>query len=328
MPWYGGYGGWAPYVPVARRISLGHAAAKKRARQEKREPCPVQVHGRKIAKTFWGVKWCENLERYGDFANRLPRGATYVRNGSVADLMIEPGRIRAIVGGSQAYTIDIRIAKLPPAKWKSIRRDCSQQIDSLMDLLRGRFSDGVMRRLTHAEGGLFPHKKEISMRCSCPDFAQVCKHIAATFYGVAARLDDQPELLFTLRNVEHLELVRDAAASSSLDEALGGTADPTLATSDLGTIFGIDLETGDVPVSGSRASRSRPVSEKTKIAKKGAKAKKATKTTKTTNGKKAKQSLRATPSGKANRSSRASDGVKAVKASRSTKIATTAGSRS
>lgn len=245
MAWYGGYGGsggWAPYVSIGQKIALGKAAAKQLAKKEGREPCPVTIEGRKIAKTFWGLKWCENLERYKDFANRLPRGATYVRNGSVADLMIEPGRVRAIVGGSEAYTIEIKIKRLPPKTWKEIGRDCAQEIDSLFDLLQGKFSDGVMQRLTHPENGLFPHKNEISMKCSCPDFADVCKHIAATFYGVAARLDRQPELLFKLRNVDHLELIGQATDSASLDQALcvDGQA---LADSDLGSMFGIELET-------------------------------------------------------------------------------------
>ena len=242
MSWYGD---WAPYVPVAKKIALGHAAAKKLAKKEGREPCPIRLEGRKIAKTFWGLKWCENLERYRDIANRLPRGATYVRNGSVADLVIEPGRIRAIVGGSEAYTIEIKIKTLPPAVWQAIGRDCAQAIESLFDLLQGRFNAGVMQRLTQAEGGLFPRSSEITMRCSCPDYADVCKHIAATFYGVAARLDTQPELLFKLRNVDHLELIGHATSAANLDRALRGDDGATLTDGDLGEIFGIELDSPD-----------------------------------------------------------------------------------
>lgn len=239
---FSGYGRWAPYVSVGQKIALGKAAAKKLAQAEGRDPCPVAVEGRKIAKTFWGLKWCENLERYRDIANRLPRGETYVRNGSVADLMIEPGRVRAIVGGSEAYTVEIKINTLPPKAWNEISHDCAQEIESLFDLLQGKFSNGVMRRLTHPEEGLFPHKNEISMKCSCPDFAGVCKHIAATFYGVAVRLDRQPELLFRLRNVDHLQLIGQAADAASLDQALS-VEGQTLTDSDLESIFGIELET-------------------------------------------------------------------------------------
>lgn len=239
---YGGYGQWAPYVPVGQKIALGVKAAKQLAKKERREPAHIKIEGRKIATTFWGLKWCENLERYQDFSNRLPRGATYVRNGSVADLVIEAGKVRAIVGGSEAYTIEIKINTLAPKDWQNIGRDCAQEIESLLDLMQGKFNEGVMRRLTQAEGGLFPHKKEISMKCSCPDYAGVCKHIAATFYGVAARLDRQPELLFKLRNVDHLELIGQATAAANLDRAFGSGSGNTIADSELGSIFGIELE--------------------------------------------------------------------------------------
>lgn len=240
---FGGYGGWAPYVPVGRKLSLGTAAAKKLAAKEKRQPCPVVVTGTKIATTFWGLNWCENLERYQDFANRLPRGRAYLRNGSVADLVIEPGRIRSLVSGSQPYRIEIQIKTLPPAAWKSILQDCAQEVDSLLDLLQGKFSDGVMKRLTRTDGGLFPRPDEIQMRCSCPDYADVCKHIAATFYGVGARLDQQPELLFKLRRVNHLELIGEATTAANLERAFTGESSTTLADGDLGDIFGIELDT-------------------------------------------------------------------------------------
>ncbi len=247
MSWDDRYGGWGPYIPVAKKIALGHTAAKKLAKKEGREPTPVTIEGRKIGKTFWGEKWRENLERYRDFDNRLPRGATYVRNGSVADLVIESGQIRAIVGGSEAYTINIKIQTLKSAVWKAILRDCAQEIDSLFDLLQGRFTDGVMQRLTRTDGGLFPRPNEITMSCSCPDYAGVCKHIAATFYGVAVRLDSQPELLFKLRSVDHLELISHATSAGNLDRALHDKSESGLSNSDLSQIFGIELESSSDP---------------------------------------------------------------------------------
>lgn len=241
MSWYGS-GGFAPYVSVATKIARGHAAAKKLATKEGRSPAPIKIDGRKIAKTFWGMKWCENLERYRDYANRLPRGATYVRNGSVADLVIEPGCVRAVIGGSEAYTVNIKIKTLPPAVWKTIGRDCASEIESLFDLLQGRFSEGVMTRLTRAEDGLFPRPNEITMTCTCPDGAGVCKHIAATMYGVGSRLDVRPELLFTLRKVDHRELIGHAASTANLDQSLGNADGMALSDGDLMDIFGIEME--------------------------------------------------------------------------------------
>lgn len=237
---------WGPYVPVAEKKALGIRAAEKLAAKEGREPCPVRSEGRELAKTFWGKKWCENLDRYSSIANRLPRGQAYLRNGSVADLVIESGRVRAIVGGSEAYTVSIQIGTLSRGAWKSIQKDCATGIETLLELLQGRFSTQVMTRLTQARGGLFPEPGEISMSCSCPDAAGVCKHIAAVFYGVAVRLDQQPELLFRLRNVDHMELIGRAGTAAALDEALGTSSKEEFADGDLSSIFGIELELGDV----------------------------------------------------------------------------------
>jgi uncharacterized Zn finger protein len=231
---------------VAEKKALGIRAAEKLAAKEGREPCPVRSEGRELAKTFWGKKWCENLDRYSSIANRLPRGQAYLRNGSVADLVIESGRVRAIVGGSEAYTVSIQIGTLSRGAWKSIQKDCATGIETLFELLQGRFSTQVMTRLTQARGGLFPEPGEISMSCSCPDAAGVCKHIAAVFYGVAVRLDQQPELLFRLRNVDHMELIGRAGTAAALDEALGTSSKEEFADGDLSSIFGIELELGDV----------------------------------------------------------------------------------
>ncbi|MBS0201335.1 MAG: hypothetical protein JSS49_00440 [Planctomycetes bacterium] len=167
MGW--GFYGYREYVPVAQKRARGLKHAASVAEKQGRELSPVTIEGRKIAKTFWGLAWCDNLQRYSDFSNRLPRGATYVRNGSVLDLVIQPGRIEAIVAGSEAYTVTITITELSKATWQTIKRDCTTSIDSLLDLLSGKFSDGVMQRLTHRDDGLFPTQKEIKMWCSCPD---------------------------------------------------------------------------------------------------------------------------------------------------------------
>src|SRR5688572_11664241 len=196
--------GWRPYVTVAERRSKAAREMEKR-KKKGHAVSPVIVEGRLIATTFWGGAWCDNLERYSDFANRLPRGRTYVRNGSIIDLQIDRGKIRSIVSGSEIYHVAIEIAVLKPALWKQLKRHCSNTIDSLLDLLQGRFDQGVMQRLTQRNDGLFPQPKEIKMRCSCPDWAGLCKHVAATLYGVGARLDAAPELLFALRGVDHME---------------------------------------------------------------------------------------------------------------------------
>lgn len=238
---------WKPYVSVGQRKSDALAHAEKRAKKAGRKRSPVVIEKRKITTTFWGNAWCQNLERYSDFSNRLPRGRTYVCNGSVVDLDISSGKITAVVAGSMPYDIKINIDKLSAAHWKRIRSDCSSSIDSLMDLLSGKFSDGVMARLTDAKQGLFPNPGEIKMSCSCPDWAGLCKHLAAVMYGIGSHLDHRPELLFLLRGVDHHELVSAAVASNNLDAALSG-ADGGLDNADLGALFGIELDNAGAAV--------------------------------------------------------------------------------
>lgn len=239
---YGGYGGFAPYVPVVQRRAKALAYAKALEKKEGRKLAGVKIEGRTIASSFWGQAWCDNLEAYSDFANRLPRGRTYVRNGSVIDLSIAQGQITALVSGSEVYRVTISIDTLPPKVWLEIQRDCARSIASLIDLLQGRFDRGVMQRLTQTKGGLFPKPQEIKMRCSCPDSAFLCKHLAAVMYGVGARLDHSPELLFILRNVDHLDLIGQAVAAENLDHALRGESSESLPAGDLSELFGIELE--------------------------------------------------------------------------------------
>ena len=195
-----------PYVSVAQR----QAKARKEVselQKSGRKISPVQLDGRKIADTFWGNAWCKHLESYSDYSNRLPRGRSYLRNGSVLDLQIEQGKISALVSGSEIYTIAINIKPLAKDKWGNIRQRLSGEIRSIIELLQGRVSDAVMAVVTDRDRGMFPAPDHIDMDCSCPDSAGLCKHLAAVLYGVGARLDTQPELLFKLRHVNHLDLV-------------------------------------------------------------------------------------------------------------------------
>ncbi|MEI7940372.1 MAG: SWIM zinc finger family protein [Verrucomicrobiota bacterium] len=233
--------GFRPYVSVAERR---RKAAKEMAKLAKKGKTiqPVHIEGRTIAHTFWGKAWCDNLESYMDYENRLPRGRTYVRNGSVVHLDIRSGEIEATVSGSELYKVNISIAPAAKAKWKRLCNECSGAIGSLVELLRGRFSDHVMGIITRKETGLFPAPAEIELKCSCPDWATMCKHVAAVLYGVGARLDQSPELLFALRSVNHEELITQAAAATDL-AGKSAAAGPELAESEIGAVFGIELDT-------------------------------------------------------------------------------------
>jgi uncharacterized Zn finger protein len=235
---YYGYG-FKPYVSVGtRRAQAARELAK--LQKKRRKISPVAIEGRKIAGTFWGEAWCDNLERYSDYANRLPRGRTYVRNGSVLDLQVGPGCVTALVNGSTMYDVKVTVGPVGPARWSAICKDCSGAIDSLVELLQGRLSKGVMTRLCEEKTGLFPSPKDILFTCSCPDWASMCKHVAAVLYGIGARLDHEPELLFTLRKVDQQDLI--AKAGSDLSKKRKGPASArVLASDDLSEMFGIEM---------------------------------------------------------------------------------------
>jgi uncharacterized Zn finger protein len=236
-----GFDGWGfrPYVSVAERRRRAAREMEKR-RKKGHIVSPVVVEGRTIVRTFWGKAWCENLERYSDFANRLPRGRTYVRNGSVVDLRIGPGEIAAWVSGSDLYEVALTISPVAKPRWKSICSDCAGAIDSLVELLQGRFSQGVMERICRQGQGLFPAPGEIKLACSCPDSAGMCKHVAAVLYGVGARFDHQPELLFRLRGVDENQLIASAGSSIPLSRTSPDAA-KILDDENLADIFGLDI---------------------------------------------------------------------------------------
>ncbi|HVR23831.1 MAG TPA: SWIM zinc finger family protein [Candidatus Polarisedimenticolia bacterium] len=257
---YDGWG-WRPYVSAAERRLQALRELDKR-RKKGHIVSPVTVEGRTIVKTFWGKSWCDNLERYSDFANRLPRGRTYVRNGSVIDLQISPGEIKALVSGSEIYEVAVKVAPVKKARWRSMCKDCAGAIDSLIELLQGRLSTGVMERICMPNSGLFPSPKEIKLSCSCPDWAEMCKHVAAVLYGIGARLDQQPELLFRLHGVDEKELIAHAEVAFPL--AKKGPAAKVLGGEDLSELFGLDMAATPAATTG----RSVPVPAKAKRAKK------------------------------------------------------------
>lgn len=242
MPWYRGRSEFPEYVSVETRRARSRAAAEKVARKQKRSLAPVgPIDGNKLVRTFWGKAWCDNLESYRDYENRLPRGRSYVRHGAVIDLRIGAGKVAALVSGTSTYEVDVNIHALPSKLWSQLATECTKQLDSLVDLLRGKLPAQVMELVTRKSGGLFPTPTEITFACSCPDAAEMCKHVAAALYGVGVRLEEKPELLFELRGVDHTELVGGAA--EAVPRLAGGTKRrKVIQGADLSALFGIELD--------------------------------------------------------------------------------------
>jgi len=225
-----------------------------RLRKKGQPVLPLVTLGRTIAKTFWGQSWCRNLEGYSDYSNRLPRGRTYVRNGSVVDLQIAPGEVRAWVSGSSLYEVRVEVAAVPKARWSALCKDCAGGIDSLVELLQGRLSKGVMERICRQKTGLFPSPREIEFDCSCPDWASMCKHVAAVLYGIGARLDERPEMLFALRRVDEKDLIAKATKDLPLARK-GPAAGKILDEKGLSEIFGIEMAEAGASVKPRAAAR-------------------------------------------------------------------------
>jgi len=232
------------YVTVAEKKEKNK---KKYEKLSKKNPdiSPVVITGSKLAATWWGKAWNNNLETYSDYSNRMPRGRSYIRHGAILDLKITPGGITALVQGSRAkpYVINIAIASLAKNNWDEIIKSCEGKIESLQELLDGKFPKALAELFTAKNTGLFPSPKEISLNCTCPDWANMCKHVAAALYGVGARLDENPALFFVLRNVNIDELVSKAIAQKS--ESLlkkSGKKTGRVINDDVSAMFGIDLE--------------------------------------------------------------------------------------
>lgn len=255
-----------PYVSAAQRKRRAEKAA---ARLDKSSPSrePVSVTGNVIARTFWGRSWCANMARYSDFYSRLERGRAYLRSGAVLDLRIARGAVKASVMGSRLYTVQVNISAVPKARWDALCKRCAGAIDSVVELLQGRFSNAVMEHICSKDTGLFPAPREITFDCSCPDWASMCKHVAAVLYGIGARFDARPELLFTLRDVDEKDLIAAAGSGVTMPSSGGGTA-RRLESGDLSALFGVEIvETAASSAGRKKARRSMtasPVTKRTK----------------------------------------------------------------
>ncbi len=237
--------GFPEYVSVAQKRA--NAAQKLNALKKKNpEIQPVVIEGRSLSRTWWGKSWNENLERYADYSNRIGRGRSYVRLGAVLDLRIEPGKIHALVQGSQAspYQVAISIQALNKNNWNRVKKTAEGQLDTLAELLAGKFPKPLQEVFFAREEGLFPGPKEIDFDCSCPDWASMCKHVAAALYGVGARLDANPSLFFKLRKIKMDDLITQAVKSTSraLLKKAKTRSSRVLDDANLTDVFGIKLD--------------------------------------------------------------------------------------
>lgn len=227
---------WGEYVSVAQRQAKARQL-QATLRKKGHKVDPVAIEGRTIVRSFWGKRWCQHLESFSDYSNRLSRGRSYVRHGAVCHLAIESGTIFAQVSGSSLYQVKIGVTALQSKIWDAVKTRCAGQIASMLELLEGKLSKHVMGIVCDRDHGLFPSPREITLSCSCPDGARMCKHVAATLYGVGHRLDREPDLLFRLRGVDPVELLTSPVATP-----IGSEDEESLNSDDLASLFGIDMD--------------------------------------------------------------------------------------
>lgn len=241
------YSEFPEYVPVAEKRKRAQKSVEK-LKKKNPDITPVILKGTKLAGTWWSKSWNSNLESYADYANRIGRGRSYVRHGAVLDLKITPGRISALVQGSttKPYQVTISIQPLAKGIWEAITKGCTGKIDTLQELMVGKFPKDLAELFTAQGQGLFPAPKEIALNCSCPDSARMCKHVAAALYGVGVRLDDDPGLFFILRNVKMEDLISETIGkkTQALLAKSKAKGRRVIEDADLVDMFGSEMDTG------------------------------------------------------------------------------------
>ncbi|MDR4504704.1 MAG: hypothetical protein MRK01_07930 [Candidatus Scalindua sp.] len=244
------------YWGFPRYVSVGEKQEKSKKkleqlRKKNKDIEPIIIEGRTLAHTWWGKAWNNNLEGYADYRNRIERGRSYVRCGCVLDLKISEGRVQSLVMGSETkpYSVVIKIEALEKSVWRKIKNVCEGKLGSLQELLLGKFPKALDEIFTAHGNGLFPAPKKIDFDCSCPDWASMCKHVAATLYGVGARLDKDPNLFFALRKIEINDLISETVkgkARELLTKAKKRSS-RIIEVQDLSSVFGIELDRDSRP---------------------------------------------------------------------------------
>ena len=188
-------GFWGRYVPVAERRAKALKKVNK-LRKGGKKIHPVEIDGRTIARSFWGKGWCDHLESFSDYTIGCPGAGRMCETDPFAIWKSNRVGLKRWSAVSALYSVVVTIKKLKPARWKALKKRCAGQIGSMLELLQGKLSHQVMTHVTDRKEGLFPQPGEIEFDCDCPDWAYMCKHVAAVLYGVGSRLDHYPNCSF------------------------------------------------------------------------------------------------------------------------------------
>lgn len=169
----------------------------------------IKLQGTGRDQTWWARRWIAVLERF-DLGSRLTRGRSYARKGQVLDITIDRGHAAAKVQGSQPrpYKVSIIVKALSAAQWDRAVEAIASQAAFTAQLLNGSMPQEIESAFTAAGVSLFPASlREIETECSCPDWSNPCKHIAAVYYLLGQEFDRDPFLIFMLRGMPREDLL-------------------------------------------------------------------------------------------------------------------------
>ncbi|MBO4336878.1 MAG: hypothetical protein J5842_02240 [Lachnospiraceae bacterium] len=230
--------------PSAQDLKQKAMASVRRAGKKGKDYEPVICRNKRgaLCNSWWGQAWCDNLERYADYASRLDRGRSYVRSGTIIDLKIDGGKVTAKVQGRRRtpYKVEVRVGRLSEENCQKIIDRCIRRIESLETLAKGEFPEELKELFTE-DGALFPTPKEISFSCSCPDWAMMCKHVAAVMYGIGLRFDENPFYFFKLRGIDPDRFI-DVAVENRVERMLANAdvvSDRIIEDADFTELFGV-----------------------------------------------------------------------------------------
>ncbi len=230
--------------PTEKQLKAKVEETNKKAKKKGKTLEPVIIEGKKIVNSWWGKAWCENLERYADYASRLSRGKRYVKSGAVVDLKIGEGVVLAKVQGTRKtpYIVEVHIDPVDEDKMQTLIDQCTKKIENLEQLVNGTFPE-ELKELFISQNGLFPNPREISFSCSCPDWAVLCKHVAAVLYGIGSRFDQDPLLFFELRGIDVNRFI-DTTIENRIESMLENVDKPSnriIESDDYADLFGLKL---------------------------------------------------------------------------------------
>lgn len=235
------------YISISDQKAMALKSKKRLEKNLNRSLEPIILASTKLATSWWGKMWNTNLERYAEYSNRIGRGKTYVKNELVIDLQIEESKVFAYVQGKRRdpYQIAIYIDPTKPGLIEQIKEKCQGKLDTVEELLEGKFSKEISSIFMIQGAGLFPEPKEIKFRCSCPDYTSCCKHVSAVLYGIGSKLDVNPLLFFTLRGINLDDFLKDVIISKTeniLDKGIKCKSKRIIDNANIEDLFDIDLD--------------------------------------------------------------------------------------